>query len=373
MTKTFTFLDTSILVSRPEEMDDRISTLSFMDQQLCITETVKSELTEKIQRGFKLILKKRFKLVRFEDLRSKNPAICPVYYNFISAMHNPAMLHMDDFLPEMILGQITRKDMSKKILDYYSSKIATERDSTNISSDRLKFKLADSELKNWRKKKSAFTRGEDNYFNDLRTLSLIFAYGLSKKVNIRIVTADSDFPINMIKWAAAIVHELTFKSMIIKALSKEQYQKILNNELVTVYLDRNEFYESQMQGLNHIYGINTGGMRIDIDCWDNNTKQYDNFYLCIDDYFQELILNCHGQHICHFHKNDSFENHIGWKWWPPGPLDNQNLIKTEVRNKGFSKREYNVDEKTHKKMCRYIKEDSKNNLAFFSQFIQSKF
>lgn len=373
MKPIFTFFDTSVLISYTGKDDGRISTLSLANQDLNITETIEKEFDEKIKTGFKSILNKHLKVISFERLRSKYPDACPLYYNYLSAMHNPALLHMEEFLSEMSLhnekktGEISNDD--KLIRNIRSNRLAQDIIQANKEGNHILQKLSENELNNFRKKRTAYSKDTPNYFNDLRNLALIFLYALKENRNVRIITADSDLPVNMLTWASAMIHELVFKSIILKNLSTSDQKRILNGEKVSLQLNRTEFYNDQIKGLTDIYSNHTNALKITVDCWDTINKRYDTYSLDINNHFCELLLNNHGQHICHFNSNNTHGSYIGWTWVPPLSGADKDIIKTEVYSKGISNTNFKVTEKVHRKTCRYIKEDHKNNMEFFSQFL----
>lgn len=89
------FLDSNFLI---QKHDNRYKIFRNKTKKFLVTEYISNEISGKENNWKNLIDPNNLKTINFDDLRSIFPATCPVYYNFIKSIHNPANICSNDFL-----------------------------------------------------------------------------------------------------------------------------------------------------------------------------------------------------------------------------------------------------------------------------------
>lgn len=113
--RTVYFFDTNMIVA-DTKLDSRLIKLFTLNRKFFINNHIKEEVEILLgNRKYRRILKYQLKVISYDDLRSIDPSICPLYYNFISAMHNPAVVWSLNFFMEASFAEMMNKrDMSEK-------------------------------------------------------------------------------------------------------------------------------------------------------------------------------------------------------------------------------------------------------------------
>jgi len=94
---TAVFLDTNMIVSNEARPDKRIEKLHKHFTQYFVTDIVAKEVFDLSANGLNRIFPYKYETVGFSKMREILPSLCPVYYNFISWMYNPANIAVPDF------------------------------------------------------------------------------------------------------------------------------------------------------------------------------------------------------------------------------------------------------------------------------------
>jgi hypothetical protein len=375
------FFDTNMVVSNSVK-DKRLFWLFLKNKRRFLTDNINYEIKELLKKEqFRKINNSKFSVVSFNDLRESNPELCPLYYNYILQMNNPAVVYSPEFFVHQATAILLKK---RKFTD-------KEKIANNLIMDRLKSFTEDldlsmkdikgeampksSELKFHRKKRKAIRENDPNYFNDLRSFSLMLLYCLVKRENVTFYTSDSDAKNLFFTLTEAIAYQCALTAEILSLLSDDVKKHILSGESQTFFVDPLKLAEKRMGFLGDIYSDNwkKRSFMFKIKYWSLEEKRYYSFDMTFNEQTRELFLNATGQYNCPWAQNNKFGSWLSIVYfWPPADGDDLGKMKVVVSKKSFiNYMNSYIPSEVHDLNCLYAREDIKNNYSFFSSFIEA--
>lgn len=371
------FLDSNMIFSNPEEIDERIKELHRGCNEYWITDIIKKEIDALQKNGKTKIFNEKLNFISFSILREKYPSICPVYYNFISRMYNPANIASPEFqihliqsfklrekpLPRkaeqnyMFLMNRLKKD-SENEFDYLHEKKTELRQNMDISI----FQYFQKKIKN---------RKSKNLLNDYKNISLIILFIILKKRNVIFITSDRDLIAIVLILCESIAQDLTFNYLILKNLPTEEKQLLLRNRKIKKNLDFTEFKKQYSGVLGDLISRNwqKNYKYLKIRLWDNNKKHFiEDLIIKFDPITRESLIKLHGPLSCPYGQNNDYGNWIHYTFSPPIIKPESSLVETILSIKNISRKETYVSDELHKKTCKYAIDDSNDRLNEYYGF-----
>lgn len=385
--RTFVF-DTNFLIRGLEEpADKRYRKLFFCFSTKLTTETAVEEKDLLLATGnYVDIGYKKIEVLSFEDIRKDIPYLCPLYYNYLSWMHNPASFMSDDFhlhsfLREDIIDgkKIADRNVLSKLINHLNASrdVQTKLLEDNPSFDDEWEVMCRAETGAFKKKRTAIKKSDTHYFNDLKFTSLSLFYVLNKNRNITILTADSDFVNLVLTFWDSFTNECAFKAEILEKISKEGITFSENSTKIN--LSAASLYKRKEGMLRDAFGDNwKRDYRIfNLKYWDQSKNKYFNFTFRINEEIRTLLLNAWGNYFCPFARSPEMGNWLGMKWYEPNPKDIVNgLNGVEIKVEIWKKYHWPVcsfvGKEIHEEHCLYPKMDKECNYSFFSQFTEER-
>ena len=368
--------DTNMLVTR-NKSDKRYLKLFTLNRNYWVTETTFKETNFLIlYKKYKYIFDHKFKELSFAKLREYYPNTCPLYYNYISAMHNPAIVWGENFSAELIIRSLIKNEalteeeleIKKRVTGALSSKKYKEKDTDGIL--RL---LREVNVKNLNKKRNAIRKDDKNYFNDLRSLALALLYCLQRKINVTFITSDSDFLNLIFDIFSTVIQQSSFAMQILPRVDDDKKRGLVKKKSYTFFLDSFDFVKCMENLMTDAFADNwkKDFVIFKIKYWDIPKQKYITLEFRFNETMRHIFLNSHGNLFCPFVKNNENGNWLTYMyWWPPSSIHNMHILKVVVRAKnGIIKENTMVRNDIHTAYCRYPQEDTKGNLKFFSNFI----
>lgn len=367
--------DTNMIVAN-QRADKRHLKLFTLNRNYWATETTFREANSLIfDKKYKRIFNHKLKELSFGKLREYYPNTCPLYYNYISAMHNPAIVWGENFDAELVVRSLIKnKTLTKeeeKINQIVSSRLSQKKYKEEDTDKVLRF-LRKTNVNMLSKKREAIRKDDKNYFNDLKSLSLALLYCLQRKKNVTFITSDSDFLSIIFDLFATVIQQSTFSMKILPSLDDPKKRDLMNKKRITFFLDSFEFVKHMEKYTADVYADNwkKDFLIFKIKYWDIPTQKYTTLDFRFDPTIREIFLNSHGSLFCPCAKNNENGNWLAYMyWWPPTSVHNLKTLKVVVRAKnGIIKENAFVTDDNHTAYCRYPQEDAKGNLIFFSNF-----
>jgi len=335
--KSECFLDTTNFIKSSGKMIPWKHLKSFFTLNL-ITEKVHDEIQEKIQQGQNVDIKKFnvAKVISFEEMRLIFPDTCPLYYNFISCMHNPAILDSPIFYLEALFSQKAKNKIlsDQDEVTYQSAyrlimgKLESGRNINKINafgekiSDHDRY-INESIVRRIKKKKEAINKPHHNALNDCKSLSLALIYCLKKGRNITYITSDIDNIANLYTWIDAISQQLTLKIIILNRIKNwsEDEKNVFwqKGRPISLFID----YEKEF--IKHVNGMRADILAHDwkkvsfgftIKYWSEKDNKFINYMVKFDKSVRELLLHLHDNCSCPYVKNIDYGNWFKYTFWP---------------------------------------------------------
>lgn len=367
--------DANMIVAN-DKVDNRHRKLITLNHNYWATETTFKESNSLIfDKKYKRIFSGEIKELSFGALRQYYPNTCPLYYNYISAMHNPAIVWGENFGAELIVksliksGGLTKdeEEINKVVTRDLGKKKYNGEDANEILD-----LLSKTNIRNLSKKRSAIRKNDKNYFNDLKSLALSLLYCLQKKTNVTFITSDSDFLNLIFDIFSTVIQQSTFNAKILPLLDDNKKQELIRKKRHTFFLDSFEFVKYMENYMADTFADNwkKDFLIFKVKYWDIATQKYTTLDFRFDNTMRFIFLNSHGNLFCPCAKNNENGNWLAYMyWWPPSSIHNMHILKVVVRAKnGIIKEDAIVRNDNHTAYCRYPKEDAKGNLVFFSNF-----
>ena len=378
MFKNIYFFDTNMIISNSSN-DKRFTKLFTLNSNYFVTEKINEETDNLLRKiGYRKVLKKNLIIINFDDLRQKSPNLCPVYYNFIVQLHNPAVIKSPDFWANrmnatlFLNGSYTEEEkiINNKIMDNLKDFYLKE----DLKMNQRKYEK-NSSLRFLKKKRMAIKQKESNYFNDLRSFSLMFLYCLEYKKNVTFVTSDSDAVNLFFNLTSGVAQQYVFKTKILSLITKEEKKDIVDGKELTIILNPDEIADETALLLKDIYSDiwKKDSFYFKIKFWSIQDKKYYNYYITFNDTTRLFFLNSHGQYNCPCADNHTMGNWLSIRYWyPPASPKEMDKMKVVVSSKAINYKNSNISNSIHNNNCLYVKKDKSNDLAFFCSFFFEK-
>lgn len=370
--------DTNMFVTH-DKSDKRYLKLFTLNRNYWVTETTFKEANFLIfHKKYKYIFNHKFKELSFAKLREYYPNTCPLYYNYISAMHNPAIVWGENFSAELIIrlliknGTLTKEELkiNKRVTSHLSSTKYKEEDEEDT--DKILKLLREVNVKNLAKKRNAIRKDDKNYFNDLKSLALVLLYCLQRKTNVTFITSDSDFLSLIFDIFSTVIQQSSFARQILPQLDDDKKRDLIKKKSHTFFLNSFDFVKYMEDCMTDAFADNwkKDFVIFKIKYWDIPKQRYITLEFRFNETMRHIFLNSYGNFFCPFAKNNENGNWLTYIWWPPSSVHNMHILKVVVRAKnGIIKENTMVRDDIHTAYCRYPQEDAKGNLKFFSHFI----
>lgn len=377
------FFDTNMVISN-SVADSRLLKLFTLNKRFYLTEKNNEEIENLLATNkYRRLNSSKFDLMSFDKLRSINPTICPVYFNFILQMNNSAVPFSPDFFSSRINAILARKGKlmkkEKKILEKVSMMLKefnerVDRSISDMSSrSPLLFRslprLSENEFH--RKKRKAIIGQDPNYFNDLRSLSLALLYCLAFEENTTFVTSDSDLVHLFFVLNEAISYQWALKTEVILLLNDQMKKDIISGKDIEFQLNILKITNKRIEFSRSLYNdFKKKSFLFRIKFWSIEEQRYYNIDSTFDEPLKNLFINSHGPYNCPVAKNSDLGNWINCQyWWPPEKIVDEKKMKVVVSRKPtISKKSISVSNLEHNSHCLYFKEDKSNNYRFFLNF-----
>lgn len=369
--KNISFLDTNFLIKI--DNDKRYKIFQNPLKKFYITNIVSSEIRNKN-------LNKKINKISFEELRTDVPDVCPLYFNFISGMHNPANICSPSFLTNFFWALKEKNKFTPnhdKMYNEVLKKINSNKTKLNVFGEEKssweKY-LDKSFLEQYKKKNRIITKSKDNFFNDYKNLSLILIYSLIYKSNVTFYTADIDVFNNLFTWVDSMAHQLSFKNIILDQIGEDGKKRMMNDEKLVVFVNFDDFKTKCNGMLSDLLSNDWKKKRfsIEIKFWDMEKQKFNNdCKISFNEQTREILLTNHGLYYCPFCSNNSYGNFIRYNYhWPPTSEHDFNTIKISVMKKSIVKfRHTHVPAHIHGKYCKFINQENSDDLNLFAQSI----
>ncbi|MBU3924488.1 hypothetical protein KJ854_00955 [Patescibacteria group bacterium] len=372
------FLDSNMVVSGESKSDGRVEKLHRYFSTYLLTDVVAKEVQELLDNGRNRIFLRRYGIVSFLKLREVFPSLCPVYYNLISWMYNPANIASQEFalhlLQSLKLRGRTLSSVHEKLYMRFMSRLKQESEN-NVSNltgkpKTLLAKNMDISAFHYFRKKIK-NRNSENLLNDYRNISSVLLFALTNKTNVVFATADRDLLAIIWTLAESLAQGITFHYFILPTLTDNEKHDILSGKKITRFLDFKKFkdYNEGVLGdiLNPYWQKDHISFRVRL--WDNNEKCFvEDMVVNFDNMGRELILNMHGPLSCPYAKNNTHGNWIHYQYWPP-PLKSPNVIKVMLWGKKIiNRKDIYVPDHIHQRTCRYAIDEKNGRLKEYYGF-----
>jgi len=371
------FLDTNMLIAKEAEIDKRIEKFNKFSGHYFITDAILKEVND-LSRGLKQIFPYKINNVSFADLRQKFPSTCPVYYNFIFNMYNPANIASPDFPLHLLQSiKLRNRKLDKSQSQSYMrlmDRFKKGADNKTNSKGQLKSPIAqqmDIGAFQYFQKKIK-NRNSDNLLNDYKNISLALLYALLYKKNTVFVTADRDILAIVLTLAESLAQGMSFPYFFLPTLTSKDKRDLLAGKRITRFIayDKFEKFYGDLLGdiLNPYWKKNHFSFKVRL--WDTKRQCFiEDLSINFNNMARQYILNMHGPLCCPFAKNNTHGNWIHCQYWPP-PLKSPNVVKILLsRKRTINKRNMFAPDLVHQQYCKYAHDDMsgllKNYLGFW--------
>ncbi|MFA6375870.1 MAG: hypothetical protein WCX69_00510 [Candidatus Paceibacterota bacterium] len=362
--------DANMIISN-KKLDKRYLKLLTINNNYWATETTIKEANNLIfNKKFKLINGHKIKKLSFAKLREYYPNTCPLYYNYISAMHNPAIVFDENFGLELITKSFIKKRNLTKNEEKLINKITSQLDRKSGGKDKIITVLRNANISNLRKKRKALKNNDANYLNDKKSLALSLLYCLQRKINVTFVTSDSDFLTLIFDIFSLVLQQANFSTQVLPMLNDNIKNDLLKNKSHTFFLNLIDFLKLKENLTIDAFSDNykKDFITFEIKYWCIETQKYISLYFRFDETMRQIFLNAHGNLLCPCVKNCDNGNWISYIWWPPSSINDKNTLKVLIRAKDIVEKDTIVRDNIHSLHCKYVKEEISGNINFLSHF-----
>lgn len=378
--KNVYFFDTNFFITREPVIDKRLSKLHLLSSHRFMTEHINKETREKLKDvRFRRIDKAKYRVISYNDLYSLESRICPVYYNFIGTMHNPAVLFTSEFILQLLFAKIIKKRpfsaIENKLHTVVMTRLINQANSKFNEGGKIKTEfeqvLDDATIRSLKKRKDGLRGKNKNYPNDIRNLALIFTYAILFRANVTFVTADSDAIPLFFDWTSSLIQQTVFNVKCLELLSANNdtdKKALLKGKVKAYFFDANELRKF-IQGTFQRFCSNRKkyfAPRVTIKYWDTHRQKYFEVGINIDKYVRTTFLHLHGSLNCPSTRNDLLGCFIAYRYWPPTP--HSNVVKILPRLKKIHTQSLPIPPAIHDQNCVYRRRDLSDNFDGFSSF-----
>lgn len=369
------FLDSNFLIQK----NDNRYKIFKNKKKFLVTEYIFDEINKKGDNWKQILSSTRLNIVKFNDLRMKFPATCPVYYNFIKSMYNPANICSPDFFINKNFA-VKEKDKDKfnnEIEDFNQILVSRFYKGHKNQINKLGKKKSDWEnyldvsfLRRLKKRKSIKNK-KNLFFNDYRNLSLILIYTLLNKTNSYFFTSDIDVFCDLFSWLDSMVHQLTFKTILLNQMKEGGKKDLLKRKKLVFYINFNEFKKQCNDLLGDSLADNWKKKRfsLTVKYWDQKKQKfYNELKFVFDEKMRELILHNQGLSLCPFTANNTHGNFFRYLYfWPPYSKKNLDTIKVSVQAKRLITKNGTPSNEIHDNYCDCRKIENQDDQNFLFQ------
>lgn len=374
---TAIFLDTNMIMSDDSKPDGRVGKLHKRSMKYFITDIVAKEINDLTNNGLNRIFPHRYKTVGFAKMREILPPLCPIYYNLISWMYNPANIAVSDFhlhlLQSIKLRGRKLTNSQEKLYMHFMNRLKKSAENDFDKNGKPKAQLAKnidiSFLQYFRKKIK--NRGSENLLNDYKNISTILLFSLLNKTNTVFVTADRDLLAIVLTLTESLAQGMAFPYFFLPTLTDRDKHDLLDSKRITRFLNFDEFkkYHDNLLGdiLNRYWQKDYVSLRIRL--WDKKSQCFiEDLILNFDDLGREMVLNMHGPLSCPCAKNDTHGNWLHYLYWPPS-LESPNVVKVLLSAKKIINRQnIYIPDFIHQQNCKYAIDDRSGELKKYYGF-----
>jgi hypothetical protein len=372
----FIFLDSNMIMSNNHKSDGRTKRLRKYSNYF-ITDVVSREIDDLGRGGLNCIFSHKYKIVNFSDLRKIIPSLCPVYYNFISWMYNPANITTPEFSLHLLQslklrGRTLTKDQDtlyNYLMDRLKSGAENNTDALGHPKSLLAKNIDLSAFQYFKKKIK--NRKSSNLLNDYKNVSIILLFALLNKKNTSFVTADRDLLAVVLTLIDSIVQGMAFPYFFLPTLTRQDTNNLLSGKRITRFIDFKKFeeYIDNLRGDILSSSWQKDHIFFKIRLWDTKNKCFvEDLTINFNDLEREMILNMHGSLSCPYAKNNTHGNWLFYRYWPP-PLKSPNVLKVLLSAKPIkNRRNVDVPEIFHQQTCKYAIDDKNDKLKEYYGF-----
>jgi len=327
--KSIYFLDTSnIIADKNRKKIGFIFYIPFIN--FFITEKVNNEIIEKIKQGHKVININKIKIIKFDLIREELPDVCPLYYNYISNMYNPAVLDSPLFVLEMLLSEKAKgkklSEENEKIYNKIFSMINNGRSKEiNIFGEKgsnYEKYIDESFYRLIKKKKNSIKKPHHNQQNDCKNLSLALIYCLLKRKNLIYISSDIDNIAYLFNWIEGVAQQSVFKQIILSRFHKlpdHDKKRWSEGKPISIFVNYEDEFKKLFNGymtdmLSHDW--KKTAFHFILKYWDQKEKKFIKYKFSFNNLSRELLLTLHGNCSCPYVKNYDYGNWIKYLYWP---------------------------------------------------------
>lgn len=371
------FLDANMVMLRNSEIDKRVEKLRKSFTRYFITDVIAKEIHDLENSGLIRIFPYKYKVVGFSKLREILPSLCPVYYNLISWMYNPANITSQEFHLHLLQslklrGRKLAKSQEKlymRFMDRLKRGAENNFDASGNPKSLIAKHIDISAFQYFQKKIK--NRNSENLLNDYKNISTILLFTLLNKINTVFVTADRDVLAIVFTLAESLAQGGAFPYFFLPTLTDQDKQDLFSGKRITRFIDFDEFkkYNENLLGdiLNPYWQKDHISFKIRL--WDDKKQCFvEDMVVNFDEVGREMALNMHGPLSCPYAKNDTHGNWLHYQYWPP-PLKSHNVVKVLLSVKKVkSRRNIYVPDFIHQQTCKYAIDDKAGRLKDYHGF-----
>jgi len=371
------FLDTNMVARRKTEIDGRVQKLKNTHGPYFVTDIIEKEINDLVGNGADRIFPHKYRIISFSRLREISPALCPVYYNLISWMYNPANITSPEFHLHLLQslklrGRKLNKSQEKlymKFMDRLKKGAESKIDSSGKPKSELARCIDISAFQYFQKKIK--NKNSKNLLNDYKNICTIILFALLSKTNIIFITADRDMLAIVLTLIESLAQGMTFPYFFLPTLTDKDKKDLFSGKTITRFINFNEFkqYCEKLLGdiLNPYWKKDHISFRVRL--WDNKKQDFiEDLFINFDSLCREMVLNMHGPLSCPFAKNDTHGNWLHYQFWPP-PLKSPNVVRVVLSVKKVkSRRNIYVPDFIHRQSCKYAIDDANDRLRGYYGF-----
>jgi hypothetical protein len=371
------FLDTNMITLRKSEVDKRIEKLNNCSGHYFITDIVAKEVNDLENNGVNRLFPYKYRVVGFSKLREALPSLCPVYYNLISYMYNPANITSQEFLLHFLQylklrGRKLTKLQEKLYMRFMNRlKRAAEDKLDDFGNPKSllaehidigAFQYFQKKIKN---------RNSENLLNDYKNVSTILLFALLNKINTVFITADRDILAVVLTLAESLTQGMTFLRFLLPTLSNQDTRDLFSGKHITRFIDFDKFKKYNEGLLNDILNPywQKDHISFRVRFWDDKKQCFvEDMVINFNNVFREMVLNMNGPLSCPFAKNNTHGNWLHYIYWPP-PLKSPNVVRVLLSaQKIKNRRNIYVPDFIHQQSCKYAIDDRAGRLKEYYYF-----
>ncbi len=378
--KTSYFFDTNFVITKESEIDSRLKKMYLLSRRFFLTDFVKKEAEEKLQSSnFRRINNADYKTISFNSLYSQDSSICPVYYNFIGTMHNPAVLFSSEFSLQLLFAKIIKKRIftseENKLHTTIMTKLIKKAESNLNEGGVIKTEhervMDEANIRSLKKRKDGLRGKNKNYPNDIRNLALVFTYAILFKENVTFITADSDATALFFDWSSALIQQIVFNMKCLEELTKDDradMRALLQGRKKAYFFDSMELSKFIGGTLQKFYSNRKKyfAPRLSVKYWDKKRQKYFEVSINIDKYVRLNFSHLHGSLNCPSAKNDLMGSFIAYRYWPPTIYNH--FVKILPQVKPIYRTSLKMPSSFHDINCLYRRQDLSDDFRGFSNF-----